>query len=390
MVLLDFPISSYIHNSNYKGRFGKTTLLIYEVIMDTWSGLFNATKFVGLFTGKAFKDYLKVNHRKDHIISLYHDIVPSRADWEKIYNNRNNLYIIEGNQQSIKEIGGTYVHYKVIIELALWCDKSMRRNLFKSFIQFFNTNNYSKLLTIREKIANDLQPLYDIQNVTEKGKESEKTIFNILCELFPEEKFIMVSQQHNTADIKDGNILIEVKNSLTGDSKKNIEKLEKDMFHQKAPFAIMILCHGETSFDIFKSILFINAKDIYTYRNLLSSIFKEYKNKLSMESKYNVVKNLFNNFINEMKSLMVNEEIQEVQRMLEMESNYKQDIDNQNKQVESMEFKLKCLESYSQNYNINKIRQNIEKVSNSNRRKAKYMILFNKGEYYNLPKYLLK
>lgn len=114
----NFNILSFIQHSVYPERFAKGIFFGHEIIIDTWSGIVNATKFCYLFKGKAFKDYIKVEQRREDIRILYNEVNSVHESWKNIYNERDGLLIIEGNQEVVNEIGGTYVHFKAIIDLA--------------------------------------------------------------------------------------------------------------------------------------------------------------------------------------------------------------------------------------------------------------------------------
>lgn len=151
-----------------------------------------------------------------------------------------------------------------------------------------------------------LDKLSHIKNDRERGKMSEIEVLYIFRDMFPDEKFILVGDKANTADIKCGNILIEIKNSVTGMSKKNVSKFEKDLYYQKSPLGIMVLFHGKSIMDFSKRIFFLNIFELTKFKDTLSLLFKIYKNKQMIQDNFGDLKYWVNNLKTSINPLLNN------------------------------------------------------------------------------------
>lgn len=347
-----FHVIEYYDITDYPKRFAKAIYLDYIIIMDMWTGLINITKFCQQFPRKEFYNFIRDKEEREDFSQMYAEIVPLKENWQNIYVVQDSLYMITSNQPEIQHLRGSYAYYKSFIKVALWCNKALKYVFYDLLIHLSNLYNSSILDKYERKIENITVYLSTFINDRERGKMSEKEIFDLLCEEFPDEKFTYVADHHNTADIKCGNILIEIKNSKTGFSKQNIAKLIKDLYTQSAPLGIIISFYGSSNIDFQEKIIFVNIREIHIFKDMLSAVFKKYKDKSQLLAPT--------------------------------------DDTVTNEDIEKLTLKTKCLKTYLPDYSLDKLKEKIDSLPDSNKRKAHYKELFDKGEYKKLPKNLLK
>lgn len=208
--------------------------------------------------------------------------------------------------------------------------------------------------------------------------------------MFPNENFILVSKHHHTADIKCGNILIEIKNSATGMSKKNISKLEKDISIQHAPLAIMILFYDKSTINLAKRIFFLNIKDIYVYKDILSSLFEKYKNyKLNKET-YGDIKYLLTNIESIVNPSINSQRSKKYAELLSNKENIIKNLEERQNICNEKEHEINRVQSLATKYSKQSFIDKIDDLNISERRKNDYKNLIITGRFLELPKYLLK
>lgn len=268
--ILDNTINkTFIPHSLYPKRFAKINLFEYEIIIDTWTELINATKFCAQFvtktgTSKKFNSFLKMKHHRQNIIEDY-DIIKDNNNWKGIYTIQNDLYIIKGNQEAVDEIGGPYVHFYSIIDIYYtYSNSKTKHNLYDilTFWQNYNNNN--------DNCSNDDNNCSnDDNNCLNDNDITNKFIFNKFQELFPEERIKVIDKKQFTC----GEILIVIDyNDIYNVDTK--ELYSKESLY----FTIIISFNKESNFIVDKKCFIINIKDINKFESFIKDTFNYYKN----------------------------------------------------------------------------------------------------------------
>lgn len=376
-----FKITEYLDIPNFPERFGKAIFFGHTIIIDTWTGLINATDFCKQFDRKEFYHFLEDDFERSDIIHFYDTITPLNDNWKDIYTYQNNLYIIKGQREGVQDIGGTYIHYKSFIKVGIWCDYKLRMSFYSLLIELSNLYNVQRMSNEEIKIQDMTNFLSTVIDDRKRGKMSEKEMFNFLVEMFPDENFEFVANNRNSGDIKNGNIVIEIKNSKTGTSKKNIVKLKKDMCYQNSPLGIMFLFHGKSNIDFKSRIIFINVHEINIFKDVLSTLFREYKDKSAPSDNNGVVEYTLNSALNTINPLYFSKN---KKNGIKVNKTSQQSEDH-----EKVKWEIAAYKSLLPLYGKEKIQERINALPDSNKNKVKYQDLFNKGNFKKLPKCVL-
>jgi len=262
--ILDNTINkTFIPHSLYPKRFAKINFFNHEIIIDTWTELINATKFCAQFvtktgTSKKFNSFLKIKYHRQNIIEDY-DIIKdnNNSNWKRIYTIQNDLYIIQGNQEAIKEIGGTYVHFYSIIDI------------YYTYGNFKTKHNLYDILTFWQNYNNDNDNCSNDNCSNDSDNNDNKFIFNKFQELFPEERIKVINKNQFTC----GKILIiiDYNDIYNVDTKELYSK-------ESLYFTIIISFNKESNFIVDKKCFIINIKDINKFESFIKDTFNYYKN----------------------------------------------------------------------------------------------------------------
>lgn len=267
--IYNFTVYDYVEHSVYPGRFAKAKFFKHEIVMDTWSGMINATKFCNNFKGKAFKDYIKVEERRVDINELYEELksveIPS---WEIIYNKRNGLYIIEGNQEAVKEIGGTYVHYYSIIDIGCWCDYALKTHLYDlltlvhNYLQVKHDATLDGEIKVIRKVQNCL---YDLRTLHENEEGESPSLLTIFKQLINCREAREIDKTCFTCK----GIFVYLNNRDNFNIEPNI-------------LSIKLSFHEKSIFDLEKKEITINIDNLPYYISLIDNLFNENQNDESL------------------------------------------------------------------------------------------------------------
>lgn len=256
---------SFLDHPDYPKRFAKSKLFDHDIVIDTWSGLVNATKFCSTVSNskREFRSYIQTQKNRDIVISLYEKIRPTQEGWQKIYNFRNNLYIIEGNQKMIKEIGGTYVQYYSIIDVGIWCDKQIY-DILCDLVLLIHERMNSERETQATKVINQITRDTRLSVNYLFKSLGKANLFDIFKSVFPWNEFHKI----NDFSFKCGNILIKV------DPPENSQTDEQNVI-----FTIVISSSASSKYNVDKEEFIINYNDLPQYLTLLDTLFNNFKKK---------------------------------------------------------------------------------------------------------------
>lgn len=390
--ITDFVILEYIEHSLYYERFAKSKFLSYELIIDTWTGLVNATKFCNQFntnnqsSKKNFYSYLRVSDNREMIIEDYEElgtVVPLEENWRIIYNHRNNLYIIEGKQEAVEELGGTYVFYTSIYDIITWCSNEVKDlyyqyiTLIHNYLQFkHNTKNLSLMQKINYNIQLPADYLGELKDIREKGKTSEYAMIDIFKQILPTEHYIEINKDCFLCK----NIVIFT------EYEENIDNI--NLNNHKPDFSIIISFIRQSSINNSKMLILINIDDFSHYIPLVVSMVKNCK--VQSSCKTNVSESLGEIIKEQVNALIPFEQESNFKDLQEKVNSLSETKIQLNEKIEELDREIKNkTRELGFDIDLSKTLENINKLKSSHKYKKKYLEYFNDGKISSLPKKLV-
>lgn len=262
----NFSITGYITHAIYPNRFAKAKFFDFVIIVDSWSGLINGTKFCAMISNskKRFDTYLRSSKNRELVKTSYSKIQPINKNWKDVYIFQNDLYIIKSSVSSIQEIGGTYVHYYSIIDLGFWCNKklfSIFCDLITHLYNNFCHDKESRILDVTKMLNHKLSLSETYLNeLSGRIENIDNHMFDIFTRVFPQITFEKITDNM----FKHNNILIKVD---TGEKDEQI--IDNIIFTIIISFVNTSMCNMENNEIV------INHNDIIYYLSLIEKLLNQ-------------------------------------------------------------------------------------------------------------------
>lgn len=371
-------ILEHIDFDDQLARFVKSSFLDCNILMDTWTGMINATKFcaqsptVGKSSFKNFHSFIASKENKSCIIEDYSTARSqlTRNEYEykySIYNTKNKLYVIDGKRDIVKTIGGTYVYYHSLLYIATWCDMNVSSYIYEIVTLLHNYLN--------SNIKNDSRGPMVKPNATQQHTDTSIHLSALLVmqQIFPHLTFSVADEYA----CRYGNIVVKTDSNET--------TTVVDLSNNPSQITIILTHEKDSKIDLCSRLIVIHKDDIQKYTPLLLDLFTQHGNEASdLLNNCDETIDLFNEFITSIKcptdSTTMVEEISALRRTLD---SAKQERTN------FQQIRANLVNQLSVDIDMAKTANNIEKLKNTHLRKKRYQQIYADGKLNLLPPALI-